>query len=277
MQCTSPVNLDGALFPCGNCISCRISRTREWAVRIMHEASYHENSVFITLTYDDKHLPDDVGLHKRDLQLFFKRFRKELEPRKIKYYACGEYGEQTQRPHYHAIIFGVGILDKIFKYLRTVGGKDYYTTDSWTLGYIFLGSVTYKSARYVAGYIQKKYNGKLAEEVYGGKQPPFQTQSNGIGKDYVRRHHDRLIDNNYITVDGIKNRVPRYYKRLLGDDLTEERKDINVLLSIVKEEEFEKSIGLEHLSSEAKKHAKDVRDLKKLELEQRIARWKKRS
>ena len=96
MQCTSPFLLkleDGSIIevPCNNCLSCKIARQKEWALRMMNEQEYHEHSVFVTLTYDPEHCPEQI--EKRELQLFFKRVRKELEHVKIKYYACGEYGE----------------------------------------------------------------------------------------------------------------------------------------------------------------------------------------
>ena len=246
-------------------------------MRIMHEASYYAGNTFVTLTYDDAHLPDDVGLHKRDLQLFLKRLRRDIEPRRIKYYACGEYGDQYGRPHYHAIIFGIPVIDPIYHYTRSVGSQDYYSLDAWPNGYIFIGDVNYKSARYVAGYIQKKYNGKLAKEVYGSKEPPFQCQSNGIGRAYVARHHDKLIDNNYLTVNGVKHRIPRYYKRVLGDDLTEERKDMIAIDLSAKHEQRLNDMGIkDHMGSIAKQHDRDVRELRALELKQIMERWRKR-
>jgi hypothetical protein len=112
----SPVKIEdgspqGLYVPCGKCIACRIARTREWTVRIMHEMSCHDNAVFATLTYDDDHLPPDRSISKDELQRFIKRLRKELGDRKIRYFACGEYGETTNRPHYHAIIFGLGLTE----------------------------------------------------------------------------------------------------------------------------------------------------------------------
>ena len=97
MQCTSPFLLkldDGNIIevPCGNCLSCKISRTREWTIRMMNELKYHEYSVFITLTFNEENKKEQI--EKRDLQLFFKRVRKNIGKRKIKYYACGEYGEK---------------------------------------------------------------------------------------------------------------------------------------------------------------------------------------
>ena len=121
MQCTSPFHIknpdrfkykkpnelvgdEWLDVPCGHCLACRIARTREWTVRLLHESEFWEDTIFVTLTYDDEHLPSDRSLVPRDLTLFFKRLRKDLGDRKIKYYACGEYGDTFGRPHYHAII-----------------------------------------------------------------------------------------------------------------------------------------------------------------------------
>lgn len=103
MQCSKPIFLKekGLEVPCGKCINCRVSRSREWTIRLMNELQYYKTSLFVTLTYDDEHLPSDNGLHISDLQKYFKRLRRDLDysNRKIKYFACGEYGDQFGRPH----------------------------------------------------------------------------------------------------------------------------------------------------------------------------------
>ena len=118
MYCVQPITIqvrpDGKALqnlevPCGKCIGCRIAKRKEWSLRMLHELTYHPQSSFVTLTYDDYHLPPCCSLKKRHLQLFLKRLRKNLGERRIKYFACGEYGGQTMRPHYHAILFGSGL------------------------------------------------------------------------------------------------------------------------------------------------------------------------
>ena len=106
MNCTNPVNLNGVELQCGKCIACRIAKSNEWGTRIYHELDYYPESCFLTLTYDEEHLPDDYGLHKKHLQDFFKRLRKNTG-KKIKYYAVGEYGENYDRPHYHCIMLAI--------------------------------------------------------------------------------------------------------------------------------------------------------------------------
>ena len=97
--------------PCGRCTSCRLEHSRQWAVRCMHEAQMHEGNSFITLTYAPEHLHEDYSVHKKELQKFFKRLRKNTGI-KLRYFACGEYGDENRRPHYHAIIFGYDFPDK---------------------------------------------------------------------------------------------------------------------------------------------------------------------
>jgi len=97
---------------CGQCIACRLEKSRQWAVRCMHEASQWDNNVFVTLTYDDEHLPEDQGLDVSEFQRFAKRLRKARPDDKVRYFHCGEYGEQLQRPHYHALVFNVDFPDR---------------------------------------------------------------------------------------------------------------------------------------------------------------------
>ncbi len=135
-------------FPCGQCLPCRINKRRVWTHRLMLESFCHDLSCFVTLTYDDEHISENHSLVKRDVQLFMKRLRKAFEPRKIRYYLAGEYGETTSRPHYHAILFGVGISDG-----EVIG-------NCWPHGHIMVGTCSRESIQYVAGYVTKKCVGK---------------------------------------------------------------------------------------------------------------------
>lgn len=227
MQCTRPIVLyrrDKPIsnrfltVPCGKCLNCRIAHSREWATRILHECNYHEDNLFLTLTFDDEHLPDDLSIHKKDLQDFFKRLRKDINPKKIKYYACGEYGERLGRPHYHSIIHGLGVNKNDKEIVKS----------NWLYGFCYFGSVTYDSARYVSDYIGKKYYGKFQKDKYGDKQPPFQLQSKGIGKQYCLDHKEQIISNQGITVRGNEVGIPRYYKKLLNIQT-----DIDYLMSTI--------------------------------------------
>jgi hypothetical protein len=152
--------------PCGRCIGCRIQHAASWALRCTHEAQMHKDNCFITLTYNDEHYPADHSIHKEELQKFFKRLRKATG-KKFRYFACGEYGDERGRPHYHAILFGLDFDDK--KKFHRLGNYGHIVHTSkflekvWGNGYCYIGSVTYESASYVARYIQKKRKGKPDE------------------------------------------------------------------------------------------------------------------
>ena len=167
--------------------------------------TWQGQGLFITLTYDNDHLPADQGLHKDHLQRFWKRLRKDIYPRKLKYYACGEYGDQFGRPHYHAIVFGLSLKDCDL------------ISENWSFGFSKVGSVTYDSARYVAGYVDKKFGVKKNKEVYGELQPPFQVCSQGIGYRYFEAHRED-IESVGLTLNGQKMSIPRYFiKKALID------------------------------------------------------------
>ena len=114
MKCTSPTWLKSQRMyvPCGWCVNCLMQRRREWAMRIQHELIYWDKSAFITLTYDEVNVPYNdehtwMSLRKEHVQLYIKRLRKEIYPKKIKYFLSGEYGPKRLRPHYHAVLLGL--------------------------------------------------------------------------------------------------------------------------------------------------------------------------
>lgn len=216
--------------PCGQCISCRLARSREWALRCMHESQLHEDNMFITLTYDDEHLPRDLSLKKKHFQDFMKRYRKRFPGQKIRYYHCGEYGEQFGRPHYHAIIFGHTFPD--LEYFTSRNSNRVYTSDTlsdlWSYGFSTVGSVTYESAAYVARYILKKITGDQADlhyslfdystgEIYGSIQPEYTTMSRrpGIGRDFYEKFKSDFFPSDEAPLpDGRTLPVPGYYSTL---------------------------------------------------------------
>ena len=100
--------------PCGQCIGCRLERSRQWAVRCVHEASLYKNNCFVTLTYSDDKLPSDGSLHFDHFQKFMKRLRRFYDDSRIRFFHCGEYGEQYSRPHYHCCLFNFDFVDKKF-------------------------------------------------------------------------------------------------------------------------------------------------------------------
>lgn len=184
----------------------------------MNELFYWNNkATFLTLTYDDAHLPPDYGLHKKDLQNFFKRLRKDLST-KIKYFACGEYGDLEGRPHYHAIVFGLeynSVSRQLVKENWRMCDEMRFNYNPYTHKEQGFATVTADSIRYVCGYVQKKYNGKKAEEEYGERQAPFQLQSQGLGLQFALDNAEALR-NGEITFRGHKVSIPRYYCKKLG-------------------------------------------------------------
>lgn len=215
---------DYVCVPCGQCMGCRIARSKDWAMRCMHELQSHSESCFVTLTYDDEHLPYRGTLVKAHFQNFMKRLRSTLGDKRIKYYMCGEYGETTQRPHYHAIIFGHDFSDKTL--YKSVRGNKLYTSEAlsklWTSGFAVIGSVTYQSVAYVARYILKKALGKDSRECYrrvgteGAQYSvlPEYTQMSlrpAIGRTWAHKYIDDCLPSGYLIHNGMRVRVPKYY------------------------------------------------------------------
>lgn len=229
LNSTNPMSL-----PCGTCIGCRIDRAEQWALRCMHEAQMHTESSFITLTYEDQHLPENYSVSKREFQLFMKRLRKDLGFKKVRYFASAEYGPRTLRPHYHALLFGHAFYgDRQFKKLNKHGDRTYTSKQletAWGYGMCDLGDVTYKSARYVAGYIMKKIRGDQAASHYLRThpktrqlvqvEPEFQLQSTkpGIGSTWFDKYKTDAFPSDFLVVEGRQTHVPRYYFNKLRED-----------------------------------------------------------
>lgn len=154
--------------PCGQCIGCRLKYSRCWAIRCIHEAELHEDSCFITLTYNCDHLPHDGSLSVRHFQLFMKRLRKKYG-NGIRFFHAGEYGDKFGRPHYHAILFGLDFKDRVL-IKNLPSGFPIYTSPSlsalWGKGYVSVGDVSFNSAAYIARYVIKKINGKDSDDCY---------------------------------------------------------------------------------------------------------------
>jgi hypothetical protein len=163
-----PKNHRAIEISCGQCIGCRLTRSRHWATRIVHEAQCHDENVFITLTYNPENLPPDCGLRKKDFQDFMKRLRKAFPNNKIRYYHCGEYGDNTNRPHYHAILHGINFSDWCYLF-DSPSGQPIYTSTTlekiWSKGFVTIGEVTFESAAYVARYVVKKITGKGQDKI----------------------------------------------------------------------------------------------------------------
>lgn len=227
-------------IPCGQCIGCRLQRSREWANRMMMELKYHEKACFLTLTYNDDYLNwfegmDPVtgeikkyaGLVKEDLQKFIKDLRNKHRDIKIRYFACGEYGDKSSRPHYHLILFGYDPDDKRFFRSGRYGEYNYYLSNEiaclWNRGLHILSDVSWDSCAYTARYVTKKLSGEKGEQEYSGKGiiAPFVLMSTkpGLGYQYYMEHNSMFRDDirkYYLSTDkgSISFSKPRYFKKL---------------------------------------------------------------
>lgn len=205
--------------PCGQCRGCRLDKSRQWAVRCAHEALMHQENSFITLTYSPENLPTDGSVHIEHLQKFIKRLRRATG-KKIRYYACGEYGMKLSRPHYHLCVFGYYPPDA--QYLGTTHSRsDMYVSQQvsncWLhQGFVTIGDLTYRSAAYTARYCMKKISGEKAKEHYQGRNSEFALMSRrpGLGASYYEKFGKELQDHDYVVIDGKRHRVPGYYDYL---------------------------------------------------------------
>lgn len=206
--------------PCGRCIGCRLERSRQWAIRCSHEMQMHERNIFVTFTYRDDQLTYGGASHAilipRHLTLFWKRLRKQYGS-DIRYFACGEYGDKSNRPHYHAIIFGHDFEDKV--YHSTKNHNVLYTSHNldylWSHGTCLIGDATFESAAYVARYVLKKRLGDTAETYeQEGITPEFVRMSRrpGIGSNWLDKYESDVYPNDFvITRNGLKIKPPKYY------------------------------------------------------------------
>lgn len=220
---------------CGQCMECRLAYSREWAVRITHEARMHERNCFLTLTYDEVNLPQYGQLLKRDLQLFFKRLRLITGP--FRYVACGEYGELRRRPHFHVCLFGQDFREDRIPYSTSAEGDPVFVSQTvakvwqkstFPMGHA-IGSLTFESAAYVARYITKRVKGPGASYLPLGldsesgelvmPNPEFLLCSKGIGKEWYDKYFmiDVFPHARVITEQGTPSPVPAYYKRKLRE------------------------------------------------------------
>lgn len=214
---------------CGKCIGCRLSKSEDWAIRCMHESKMHASSCFITLTYDDDHLPQNGSLHYPDFQKFAKRARKKKGP--FRFFVAGEYGDLNGRPHYHACLFGVSFDRSHVVHTGPYPGADVYESPElsalWPFGYSSVGDFSYQSAAYVARYCVKKVSGELATEHYTRMDqygqiveivPEFGHMSlrPGLGSTFHDKYKDEMLRRDAVVVSGRERKVPRYYDTKYG-------------------------------------------------------------
>jgi hypothetical protein len=241
---------------CGKCPKCKERRVNDWVFRLLKEEKRSISSLFITLTYDNYHVPITgngfMTLHKRDLQLFWKRLRKK-QGTPIKYYAVGEYGS-LERPHYHAIVFNVENKDHIYNSWKSEGK---------CIGSIHIGDVSSDSIAYTCKYIDKGCS--IPKHKRDDRVKSFSTMSNHIGDNYIYvtdenglyiydiKTRDKILrkdvldfhtqtDKNYVYVNGYKKALPRYYRDILFNDDVKSRKLKHIIKKKIEESEEEASL-----------------------------------
>jgi len=214
-------------LPCGQCVGCRLERSRQWAVRLIKELSLHDRSSFLTLTYSDEHLrllPNGrPTLVLEDVQLFLKKLRRQFEPNPLRFFQCGEYGEKTFRPHHHMILFGEDFIKDREQIEDSRSGYSQYTSPTltriWGLGRATISEVSFESAAYVARYALKKITGKGASFHYSGRKPEFITMSRrpGIGAGYFDEFRSDLYPSDECIPDLGRppSLPPKYFDKLL--------------------------------------------------------------
>jgi len=217
-------------LPCGQCVGCRLDRAKGWALRCAHEALSWDQKAFLTLTYNPANLPPGGTLYKKHFQDFMKRLRFHYANRKIRYYMVGEYGAKGDRPHYHAIVYGVDFEeDRVL--LKKNRGNPLYRSPTldrlWGHGFASIGNVTFQSASYCARYCLKKITGEQAKTHYQRVDtetgeiyqvlPEYNNMSlkPGIGQGFFEEYSEDIFPHDYCILEGKKVRTPRYYDRLL--------------------------------------------------------------
>lgn len=213
-------------IPCGQCILCRLEHARQWAVRITHEGQLHPENSFVTLTYDNDHLPPYNSLQYCDLQKFWKRLRREVGP--LRYFAVGEYGDDTNRPHYHAVIFGHAFVDRrtILRQTPSLLWTNPTLQQAWGMGHVSVGALTFESAQYTASYVTKKLNNKkkyvrLDEET--GELIPlvqpraFMSLKPAIGREWLATFGKAVYDHDHVVINGRPQKPPKYYDRWFAE------------------------------------------------------------
>lgn len=223
---------DAQVVPCGHCLGCRADQARQWSIRIMHECQVQDSAWFLTLTYSEENLPENGSLNPSHLRAFFKSLRRQFPPGQVRYFACGEYGELSQRPHYHAVLFGVDFLDKcrVPRPSDSAVWRSPTLESYWTLGISEFGTVTPASAAYVAGYVRKKVARRDNPDAYVrvdadtgelvNVEPEFSRMSlrPAIGRKWLERYWKDVYPRDYVVMDGKEFKPPRYYDKWMDEN-----------------------------------------------------------
>lgn len=201
---------------CGKCIGCKLDHSREWISRLLMEYEYNKECYFLTLTYNDENVP--VSLQKSHCQKFIKRLRNTFDFLNVKYFICGEYGEKTYRPHYHAIIFGVDFLNpNIFKPKKYDNNNHFYSdklNDLWSFGYVIYAKANSSNIGYTTRYTYKKVGTDKKLKDFG-LQDTFLLCSHKLGLDYFLKNKDEIINRGCLYFNGQQYSIPRYFLKKL--------------------------------------------------------------
>lgn len=238
-MCLTPINLknpnwvvtdnsfvdNSYIVPCGHCEECQKDIANEWAYRCVDELKAHSENCFVTFTYAET----DQSLHKKDMQDFLKRLRRRIEPIKIRYFGCGEYGKRGGRPHFHLILFGWKPKDLVLFFISKEGNQVYkskFLEEIWqggldhdrSRGFIAVEEATFDTAKYSALYMQKFQ--QLSKDV----EPPFRIMSRKPGIGFYNIDREQILNTDKVYYNGRYKKTPRYYLKVLereGVDLSE--------------------------------------------------------
>lgn len=229
-------------LPCRKCMGCRISKSRDWALRICHESKMHDSNCVITITYDDDNLPLNCSLEPDHVRLFIKRLRKKFNPLLFRYFACAEYGTLTKRPHYHICLFGLDFNDKVLFIDNDSPDKKIYTseilTKAWGLGHATVGILNFSSSSYCAKYVLKQHrtdihdnkyhriNQQTGEILQVKKEFSRMSLKPGIGYTFYKKYTRDLYAYDHVIYDGHIFPVPDYYDKLHKDNNPNELKKL---------------------------------------------------
>lgn len=218
-------------LPCGTCSECVAAKAREWSVKCIAESKYHTVNCAFTLTYSDENI-HETGLSKRDIQLFMKRLRKRFGVG-IRYFIVGEYGDNTCRPHYHGILFGMDFPDK-YPWQKGKKGSMQYRSSTleslWTLGHCTVGDFNDATASYICQYVNKKLdyekNDFITEKL--GLTPPFTLMSRkpALGTRFAEEYVKDITRDCAVRVsESLWTALPRSfkntYKKKYGEEFTD--------------------------------------------------------
>lgn len=250
-------------LPCGKCMGCRLAKSKETAIRAVHESRSYENNCFITLTVDEENMEKVFpggSLDHRPWQLFAKRFRKKFQGLEdithpitgeqvnpIRFLMCGEYGSEGKRPHFHACVFNFDFPDKELHSIKN-GVRLYrsLTLEAlWPFGFSTIGDVNFESAAYLARYITKKIGGDAAHEHYSGKKPEYITfpAGFGLGRIYYEKYNKQWYEQDLVRMGKHVMKPPKYYDRIFDIDNSEKLsiiKDNRILKGKENQEPFER-------------------------------------